>query len=485
MTAVAMAESGGNGGARNPHGEDSRGLWQINLQVHPEFNHVDLYNPVQNAKAAFAVSEGGTDISPWTTTHGGLSARYLRYRAQAESAAMSYGDGPGHGMWAGTTGYGDHASAGPGGGHHGPGQHGPGHSAASSSGSDAVNVQAGVTHDPAGSPQGHQGRTGEQYGIPIEDSPESPLGMSGGTPGGPGGRAGADYGIPLETQTAEPAEPSAPDGPESSPADEAKLRQFLNAALAQTGDKYIFGAETRLDDPNPSVFDCSELVEWAAHQAGVQVPDGAWAQYSSLHDSGTAISVQQAIDTPGALLFSFSSDPLSGHPKACHVAISLGNGKTIEAMGTQYGVGSWAATKGRFQYAALIPGLAEGGGPPPEAAEAAVHQGDAFDYRLAADPNAMDTEPATVAASLQLTEAAPPGQPPPEAQPEHDATSGHDAHTHDHDAHADMDIHDLGHDTHVGTDANVDGVDDALAQAMHSSDQPHDPDHSDDAFAAH
>lgn len=474
MTAVALAESGGNGGAHNPRGEDSRGLWQINLQVHPEFNHVDLYNPVQNAKAAFEVSHGGADISPWTTTHGGLSARYLRYRAQAEGAAMSYGDGPGHGMWSGTSGYGDHTSAGPGGG-----QPGPGHSAASSSGSDAVNVQAGVTQDPTSSPQV---RAGEQYGIPIEDSPESPLGMSGGAPGGSGGRAGADYGIPLEPLATEPPAPAVP---ESTPQDEAKLQLFLNAALAQTGDKYIFGAETKLDDPNPSAFDCSELVEWASHQAGVKVPDGAWAQYSRLHDSDSTISVEQAINTPGALLFSFSSDPLSGQPKSCHVAISLGNGKTIEAMGTQYGVGSWSATKGRFQYAALIPGLAEGGGPPPEAPEAVVQPVDAFDYRLGADPNAMDTEPATVAASLQLTEAAPPSQPP-EAQPEHDATSGpdapaHGAHPH---AHADTEAPD-GHEGQVGTDVNVDGVDDALAQAMPSSNQPHDPDLSDDAFAAH
>ena len=31
MTAIALAESGGNPGAHNPNGEDSRGLWQINM----------------------------------------------------------------------------------------------------------------------------------------------------------------------------------------------------------------------------------------------------------------------------------------------------------------------------------------------------------------------------------------------------------------------------------------------------------------------
>jgi hypothetical protein len=39
------------------------------------------------------------------------------------------------------------------------------------------------------------------------------------------------------------------------------------------------------------------------------------------------------------------------------VAISLGNGKTIEARGTAYGVGSWDASPGRFQYAAVVPEL--------------------------------------------------------------------------------------------------------------------------------
>ena len=37
MTAIAMAESGGRSGARNPVGEDSRGLWQINVRAHADW----------------------------------------------------------------------------------------------------------------------------------------------------------------------------------------------------------------------------------------------------------------------------------------------------------------------------------------------------------------------------------------------------------------------------------------------------------------
>jgi Lysozyme like domain len=39
MTAIALAESGGNSGSHNPHGEDSKGLWQINVGQSQTDNH--------------------------------------------------------------------------------------------------------------------------------------------------------------------------------------------------------------------------------------------------------------------------------------------------------------------------------------------------------------------------------------------------------------------------------------------------------------
>src|SRR4051812_7460564 len=115
----------------------------------------------------------------------------------------------------------------------------------------------------------------------------------------------------------------------------APARVFLDAAVAQTGDTYVFGAETAGDDTDPDVFDCSGLVRWAAQQAGVTVPHGSWLQYLTLAEQGGEISVEEALRTPGALLFSFSSKPTesSGRPPGAHVAISLGNGQTIEARG--------------------------------------------------------------------------------------------------------------------------------------------------------
>lgn len=408
MTAIALAESRGNSNAHNPRGEDSKGLWQINARAHPQFNGMNLYDPLENAKAAFKVSHGGADISPWTTTHGGMSARYLRFRAEAEAAGAAYGDGNNLGMWSGTASYGDHKGAGD--------PRGSGHNvqqaSTSTSGSGSDNVNVGQTAPAtAGAPRG-----GEEFGLALE----TPPGVQSMSSSRPGHRVGEEFGLPLDGQPAVTA--STPAAQATPAGDGTKLQKFLDAAVAQTGDRYVFGAETKMNDPNPSTFDCSELVEWAAHQAGVKVQDGAWNQFRSIsHNGGIVVPVDQAVHTPGALLFSFSSDPNGSQPKAAHVAISLGNGKTIEAKGSQYGVGSWEASTKRFQYAVIVPEFAPGPGgtpitpapsPPP-----AAHQQDAFAHRVNNDPAKMDHQPDTLAASQQLTAAEPPPPPPPVPEP--------------------------------------------------------------------
>lgn len=87
----------------------------------------------------------------------------------------------------------------------------------------------------------------------------------------------------------------------------------------------------------------SELVEWAAARAGItpRMPDGSSAQKAHCKP----ISVQQAINTKGALLF------MPGH-----VAISLGQGRTIEAMSPSQGVRQGNANGRGWTSGGLIPG---------------------------------------------------------------------------------------------------------------------------------
>ncbi|WP_203821007.1 transglycosylase SLT domain-containing protein [Paractinoplanes ferrugineus] len=286
MTAIALAESGGNSKAHNPVGEDSRGLWQINGRAHPDFlTKYNLYDPVDNAKAAFEISHRGEDVSPWTTTHGGLSSRYVRFKEDAQAAAVAYGDGAGRGMWTGTRGYGDHE---------------PAHD-----GDDPAGV---ALHDVAGPPM-----------------------------------------TAMSAQTA------------AAPADNAALDTFIRVAKAQIGDRYVFGAEVKLSDPNPAVFDCSEFTQWAAYQAGEKIPDGATAQYLHFKEKGLLIDPAQAKNTPGALLFSFDREPRAGDGRTpgAHVAISLGNGRVVEAANPRVGVRESNAGN-RFEFAAVIPGISEG-----------------------------------------------------------------------------------------------------------------------------
>lgn len=159
---------------------------------------------------------------------------------------------------------------------------------------------------------------------------------------------------------------------------------FVQAALDQVGDSYVFGVDVGLDDPDPSTFDCAELTEWAAHQAGAEIGDSSYEQYLELAGQGADMNVQQALRTRGALLFTFSQRPVpgGGRPSEAHVAISLGDGRVVEAANSRDGV-EISNAGDRFNFAAQIPGLAT-----------ATPRGDvgAFELPLQALPDPTDTD---------------------------------------------------------------------------------------------
>ena len=76
-TAIAFAESGGVPNALAATSREySVGLWQINLRKH-SYSRADMSDPNKNAAAAFKISKGGTDWTPWTTFVNGKSRGYL------------------------------------------------------------------------------------------------------------------------------------------------------------------------------------------------------------------------------------------------------------------------------------------------------------------------------------------------------------------------------------------------------------------------
>lgn len=131
------------------------------------------------------------------------------------------------------------------------------------------------------------------------------------------------------------------------------IESLVQLLLTQSGDGYVYGAKESSLIANPGAdrlpFDCSGLVAWGTGRLGHPLLGSSGEQYAQCASAGLAIPVDKARATRGALLFV--------QPDT-HVAMSLGNGMTIEARGIAYGVGSWSSSLGRdFNAAALIPGF--------------------------------------------------------------------------------------------------------------------------------
>ena len=84
----------------------------------------------------------------------------------------------------------------------------------------------------------------------------------------------------------------------------------------------------------------------------VGVPAGA-----TLHRSRPGISVDEAIATRGALLFKFPGVTdvmaLKSRPEGAHVALSLGDGRTMEASGRNRPVGIFKAHNREWTHGGL------------------------------------------------------------------------------------------------------------------------------------
>ena len=89
--AIANAESGFNeNAAKIDSVETSIGLWQINLDAHPQYTIEQMKDPQQNAAAMFQISGGGTNWNPWSVYTNGS---YLAFMGDAAEYAGRAGSG--------------------------------------------------------------------------------------------------------------------------------------------------------------------------------------------------------------------------------------------------------------------------------------------------------------------------------------------------------------------------------------------------------
>lgn len=141
-------------------------------------------------------------------------------------------------------------------------------------------------------------------------------------------------------------------------------------AMTRVGEKYELGAPVHLANPNWSgPWDCAEFVAWACYHSykivmAVRPPNiqtgksysGWW--HEDCEKVGTVIPVAQAIATEGAILI---RKPGYLGKKVGHVAISRGDGTTIEAHSAKVGVAVRPDAAARsWSSAALIPGVKYG-----------------------------------------------------------------------------------------------------------------------------
>lgn len=113
---------------------------------------------------------------------------------------------------------------------------------------------------------------------------------------------------------------------------DALRQKVVDLAKAQVGKSYVMGAT------GPDSFDCSGLLYWIANQIGLNIDRTADNQYDNFVNAGFAhpgTDLSQA--RPGDFIFTSGSGD-RGANGVGHAGVYIGDGKWVEAMGSQWGV---------------------------------------------------------------------------------------------------------------------------------------------------
>jgi hypothetical protein len=92
ISAIAEAESGGNPLASNTVGNSAgtdRGVLEINSFYHSEVSNACAFDPQCAFDAAFTISSGGTNFTPWTTFTSGAYQQFLNNSGISSSGSTS------------------------------------------------------------------------------------------------------------------------------------------------------------------------------------------------------------------------------------------------------------------------------------------------------------------------------------------------------------------------------------------------------------
>lgn len=148
-----------------------------------------------------------------------------------------------------------------------------------------------------------------------------------------------------------------------------KGSDLITNAFSYLGDAYKFGADVPKWDENfRGATDCAEFVArtiylvtgivYGCSSKDIRKADAYTGFFNSdANKRGTIISVEMAAKIPGAILLRIPQLKAVGINSIGHVVFSQGNGMTVEAHSTKYGVIQSKVDGRRWDIGILVPGI--------------------------------------------------------------------------------------------------------------------------------
>jgi N-acetylmuramoyl-L-alanine amidase len=150
--------------------------------------------------------------------------------------------------------------------------------------------------------------------------------------------------LKVSIKVAEKAGIIKPEPPKPPVVGKFKGSDFIKLANTRIGEEYVYGADVDLNNPNwHGPWDCAEFCTWVVKQitgriygcvdnnaANPEPYTGGWKN-EVINGNVTSIPISKAAKTKGAILLRYRTN-------GKHIVFSNGDGTTVEAKGTDYGV---------------------------------------------------------------------------------------------------------------------------------------------------